>query len=82
MTSDDYLNDLMTRDVLGEIAGMSSPEAAAELERVLAPIDQRVKGETVEALRPALPIGAGWWKNRIPKRMAGDLLDDLRWQIL
>jgi hypothetical protein len=61
----EYTNDLSVRD---RLAGSDDPRVAE--------LDRRFEAATAEAAAPLAPRD-GWWWRRVPRRLVGDLADDL-----
>jgi hypothetical protein len=72
----EYTNDLSVRDRLEPLIQDAASTARAELEAV----DRRFEAATEESTRP---LGAfkdatpPWWWQRVPRRLVGELADDL-----
>ena len=73
----EYTNDLSVRDRLERVVAGASPGLRAQLERALAPDDDRFETATEEAARPLGATYTTWWWRRVPLRRAGELADDL-----
>lgn len=74
----EYTNDMSIRRWAEEARPFLSPLAARMLDTRLAPIDAQFRAETVEVTR-RLPGTSGrfWWESRVPKRLVGELADDV-----
>jgi hypothetical protein len=75
----EYTNDLSVRDHLEGVAAGAGPALRAKLRRALAADDRRFEAATQEAGRA---LGAfaedapSWWR-RVPRRLVGELAEDL-----
>jgi hypothetical protein len=76
----EYTNDLSVRDRLERVVAGASPGLRAQLEQALAADDARFETATEEAERPLGATYTTWWWRRVPRRLAGELADDLRAQ--
>ena len=73
-TEEEYSNDLMTRDYIGELCRRLPGTWAELFERKIAPWDERFRAATVEEAEPHLPDlmgAAGWWQYRSPRLWPG-----------
>jgi len=71
---EEYSNDLMTRDYIGELCRRLPGMWADRFERKIAPWDERFRAATVEETEPHLPDlmgAAGWWQYRSPRLWPG-----------
>lgn len=71
---EEYANDLMTRDYIGELCRRLPGRWAELFERWIAPWDERFRAATVEETEPHLPDlmgSAGWWQYRSPRLWPG-----------
>jgi hypothetical protein len=73
----EYTNDLSVRDRLERVVAGAGPGLRAQLERTLAADDARFEAATEEAPRPLGATYATWWWRRVPRRLVGELADDL-----
>ena len=72
--AEEYSNDLMTRDYIGELCRRLPGTWAELFEREIAPWDERFRAATVEETEPHLPDlmgAAGWWQYRSPRLWPG-----------
>jgi hypothetical protein len=70
----EYTNDLSVRDRLEQLT------QGAELERRVAEVDRRFETATEERARPLgvfKEASAPWWWRRVPRRLVGELAEDL-----
>ena len=70
----EYTNDISVRDRLERVIAGASPGLRAQLERAVAEDDRRFTAATEEAARP---LGKSPWAQRVPRRLVGELADDL-----
>jgi hypothetical protein len=73
----EYTNDLTVRDRLERVVSGASPGLRAQLEAKLAPDDRRFEAATEAAVRPLGATYTTWWWRRVPRRLVGELADDL-----
>jgi hypothetical protein len=76
----EYTNDLTVRDRLERVVAGASPGLRAQLEHALAAADARFDAATEEAARPLGVTYTTWWWQRVPRRLVGELAEDLRAQ--
>ncbi len=72
---EEYSNDLMTRDYIGELCRRLPGKWAELFEREIASWDERFRAATVEEAEPHLPDlmgNAGWWQYRSPRLWPGE----------
>lgn len=76
----EYMNDLSVRDQLEKLILMSSSALAAKLNAEFSSLDERFVNAT-EPARHSLSAAHGdvgaWWQ-RVPRRRAGELEEDLK----
>ena len=79
LTIYDYTNELAVRDLLSQADATSALPSTADLTE-LDKLDERFRAATRENTRPIMPGFAGdpWWYYRIPLKLCGELLSDLR----
>lgn len=76
----DYTNDLSVRDVLDSIIDKLPKELAVEIEKCLREWDDRFWDSTRSVQLPIVPTlakGKGWRWFRVPKKLLGELREDL-----
>lgn len=76
----EYTNDLTVRDRLERVVAGASPGLRGQLEHALAAADARFDAATEEAARPLGVTYTTWWWQRVPRRLVGELAEDLRAQ--
>ena len=77
LTIDDLTNDLSIRDLAQEARPLVTLSVALWLDEDLRPLDERYERATRPAAR-RLPGGTGqWWAARVPKRLVGELAEDI-----
>ena len=76
----EYTNDLTIRDRLERVVAGASPGLRGRLQRALATDDSRFEAATEEAERPLGATYTTWWWRRVPRRLVGELAEDLRAQ--
>jgi hypothetical protein len=77
LTIYDYENDLSKRSIIEEIMN-NIPSLREQLEREVQPFDLRFKNATTESDQVSDGGGNLSWVRRIPKKLEGELADDLR----
>jgi hypothetical protein len=75
---DEYLNDLSVRSLLQELIDGVSIEASRKIKARIAASDDRFEVSTQEIARSLSPSRTGEWWRRVPRKLAGDLQEDLR----
>jgi len=77
----DYTNDLSARDILEELTEKAPPEQQAGMKAALQTADRCFQSATNHTEQPLTvkPQGqtAGWWWSRIPKKLEGELQEDI-----
>lgn len=77
----EYTNDLCIRDRLQKMVNCSSQPGKNGLFILIKDVDDLYINVTLEIESPILPergiIPMGWWWFRIPKKLKGELKDDL-----
>ncbi|MFL5799501.1 MAG: hypothetical protein ACJ77A_16405 [Actinomycetota bacterium] len=76
MTIDEYTNDLSTRGWLEEARPFLTERVQTSLDARLDPVDDRFKTATI-ATSKRLPGGGRDWWYRLPKRLEGELAEDV-----
>jgi hypothetical protein len=76
----EYTNDLTVRDRLERVIAGASSGLRGQLEQALAADDARFEAATAAAERPLGATYTTWWWRRVPRRLVGELADDLRAQ--
>jgi hypothetical protein len=78
MCIDDYTNDLSVRRWAAEARPLLTGRIRVSLDQRLAPIDERFRTATFEAPRHLPGAGTdGWWETRLPRRLVGELAEDV-----
>jgi len=75
----EYTNDLSVRDHLEAVAAGAGPTLSAKVQDAIAEDDRRFEAATQEADRPlgAFTEEAPTWWRRVPRRLVGELAEDL-----
>lgn len=76
----DYTNDLSVRDILDSVIDKLPKELAVEVGKCLKEWDDRFLDATRSVqspIMPTLPKGKGWRWFRVPKKLLGELREDL-----
>lgn len=76
----DYTNDLSVRDLLAELLGRVDRSTQIHARQLLTEWDERFRFATMTATKTleAAPVDAGWWWQRIPRDVKGELKEDLK----
>lgn len=76
----DYTNDLSVRDLLAELLGRVDRSTQIHARQLLQEWDERFRFATMTAPKAleAAPVNSGWWWQRIPRVVKGELETDLR----
>lgn len=75
----DYTNELAMRDEIEQVKVQVPTRLATEITAYVQPLDHRFQFATrpCEPLLPAIDQPDRYWWSRVPKRLEGQLLDDL-----
>ncbi|WP_025227091.1 hypothetical protein [Fimbriimonas ginsengisoli] len=74
-SSDDYNYQVAYREMVASAMTEADGEVAEEAQAILQPLDDRFFALTNPV--DDLPIGSGPWEDRIPKRLIGELANDI-----
>lgn len=77
--SEEFLDDVMLREILSEIGRSVSPATKAHLQELLAPADAEFRTHTVELSCDFLTDAHEadkWFSTRIPKSLDADVVDE------
>jgi hypothetical protein len=76
LTVDDYTNDLAVREWLEEVQPLLTDRVEQSLKSRLMPLDERFRQATTMTRRRMPGAGDGWWY-RVPRRLVGELAEDI-----
>jgi len=78
MTIDDYTNDLTKRDLIAKLLEQVPDTLKNKVNALVDPWDKRFDKATNALKSPIFGEGnKPWWKYRIPKKLTGDLQEDI-----
>ena len=77
-TIDDYTNDLTTRNFIDAVIERASIPLKSDVEQMLKPLDDDFISNTLPVVGtlPGVGVDKKWW-HRIPKKLVGDLKEDV-----
>jgi len=81
LTIYDYTNDLSYRDSIDTAVAAESSRVPRAVVEELSRCDERFRKATNQTEEPVLPTGTHetkWWWFRVPRKLVGELADDLR----
>jgi hypothetical protein len=76
LTVDDYTNDLAVREWLELVQPLLTERVEQSLMSRLVPLDERFRQATTMTRRRLPGAGEGWWY-RVPRRLVGELAEDI-----
>lgn len=81
LTIDDYTNEITVRDILEELINEVPENLKLKVVDIIIPIDEKFK-EITNAVKNPLMLGLKgenppWWWYRIPKKLVGELKEDV-----